>query len=300
MSNNAGKGINILLIDSTIEGRIRVEDDDWGDGLLLVSPKDKLDVFFDGEKIDKPGVYFLLSKDKVYVGQSNDLKQRINQHIIGKEWWDRVVFLTNKAGDFDHADIDYLESVFIEKSKQIGTFVSENKNNGNKINIGVGKKNRLDKYIQEALFLLSFIGLNLFEKENGPKPTIVVRPASSKVESRKEAYSVVDKLFPNAFPNQNRNYAKLSLTKTNYWINPKTDCVTKRWILVLNDWVNHELIVLDIPPQTMQSSFAIKPNYLRIRKDDASVLEIKIRAKDFHDISTNADFSPYIAQRITY
>ena len=38
----------------------------------------------------KYGVYLLLSKSMVYVGQSSDLSKRITQHTVEKDWWESV------------------------------------------------------------------------------------------------------------------------------------------------------------------------------------------------------------------
>ena len=74
-------------------------------------------------------------KVKVYVGQASDLSKRITQHIVGKDWWESVVILTTKDDSMTHTDIDYLESVLIEKAMKIGSLDCDNKNKGNNLRI---------------------------------------------------------------------------------------------------------------------------------------------------------------------
>lgn len=302
MNSVNGKGIEIFLVDGSLDGRITVSDDDWK-GRILVSPKDKLNEFFKQEELSWAGIYCLISDTKVYVGQSNDLKNRLANHIDAKPWWDRVVVLTPDNNSFGSTELDYLESELIKKSQNIGTLDSDNKNCGNKVNITEMTKNRLDKYLKEALFLLQLIGVRVFEKK-AKNQTIVVAPSSENevltVGSKKDAFAIIDKAFGLRFATKNRHYAKLSKDKANYWLNPKKNCVNERWVIALNDWIKKEVIVIDIPKNKMQILHENQDGYLRVRRDNTSVLEIKISCKDLCDLVTKTPFGPYVVERISY
>ena len=98
----------------------------------------------------------------VYVGQSSDLSKRITQHTVGKDWWESVVILTKKDDSFNHTDIDYLESVLINKAKEVGRLDCDNKNKGNNPKVDKFRKVMLDQYLEEALFLMQLIGIKVF------------------------------------------------------------------------------------------------------------------------------------------
>jgi len=118
---------------------VDVIDNKWQNGELFSCPREKIDDLLAKPEINRYGVYLLISQDKVYVGQSSNLKARITQHIVGKDWWERAVVLTTQNDSFNKSDIDYLESVLIQKSTACGTLDSDNKNKGNKkklINLG--------------------------------------------------------------------------------------------------------------------------------------------------------------------
>lgn len=125
------KVMKLLLQEGTLEGLLTVEDSSWNGGTLLACPRDKIENLLKQEESNWYGVYLLLANNKVYVGQSTQLVQRIRQHILGKDWWERAIILTVKDNSFTKTDIDYLESVLIEKAKNCGTFDSDNVKRGN-------------------------------------------------------------------------------------------------------------------------------------------------------------------------
>ena len=78
------KTIRLLLSDGTTDGMIDMEDSEWPSGELYSIPRDKAEDIIKNKKIDNVyGIYLLLSKEKVYIGQASDLSRRITQHLIG-------------------------------------------------------------------------------------------------------------------------------------------------------------------------------------------------------------------------
>ena len=94
MVNQKAKTINLLLESGNLDGIINIESSSWNSGELYSSPRESAEELLKTDACSKYGVYLLLSKEKVYIGQSTDLSLRIKQHLIGKEWWDRVIVLT--------------------------------------------------------------------------------------------------------------------------------------------------------------------------------------------------------------
>lgn len=90
------KTINLLLYEGDLEGVISIEDSSWNSGELYSAPRDSVSELLETDACKKYGVYLLLSKSMVYVGQSSDLSKRITQHTVGKDWWESVVILTTK------------------------------------------------------------------------------------------------------------------------------------------------------------------------------------------------------------
>ena len=178
MANAKAKTIQLLLYDGTLNGVINIADSAWNPGEMYVSPRNAVNELV---SLDKYGVYLLLSKDRVYVGQAQDLERRIKQHLTGKDWWERVVLLTTNNDSFTRSDIDYLESYLINKADKTQSLDSDNKNKGNDPKVDKFRKVNLDQYLDEALFLMELIGISVFGEERKKKSrrkvqTITIAP----------------------------------------------------------------------------------------------------------------------------
>lgn len=166
MSSDKAKTINLLLYDGDLSGVISIEDSSWNSGELYSAPRRSVDELLKTDACSKYGVYLLLSKDMVYVGQASDLAKRINQHKVGKEWWESVVILTTKGDDLNHSDIDYLEAALIERANKIGRLDVDNKNKGNPQKVSKFREVFLGQYLEEALFLMQLIGITVFSEKS--------------------------------------------------------------------------------------------------------------------------------------
>lgn len=161
------KTINLLLYDGDLDGVISIEESSWNSGELYIAPRESVSELIETDACNKYGIYLLLSKNMVYVGQSSDLSKRITQHLNGKDWWESVLILTTKADSFTHTDIDYVESVLINNALKMNRLDCDNKNKENNPKVSKFQKIVLDQYLSEALFLMKLIGITVFsEKKN--------------------------------------------------------------------------------------------------------------------------------------
>lgn len=301
------KTINLLLNDGSLKGVISMEDSSWNKGELYSAPRESVDDLLSTDACSRYGVYLLLSEDMVYIGQASDLAKRIKQHIIGKSWWERVVILTTSDDSLNRADLDYIESFLIAKAGSVGKLDCDNRNAGNKQKLSRFREVEIQQYIEEALFLLELIGIGVFtettQKHNSRKGKQLI---SAVVNSTKNQREIREKKEALLFLEANgitvgkqRNYAKRSDTRAEFWINPQRTVVNSDWHLILNDQYACELTVLFIPA----NSFVIqtdKADGLVVRNDRPERIELKISTETLVDRTSKQDFSKYEMARIKY
>ena len=114
-----GKSIRLFLIEGESSGRWKCELSNWT-GLAYKIPRSMLSKCSDRTDLGYAGVYFLIGKsddqvkDKVYIGESEDVLYRLNQHVQAgeKEWqdWSDCVVFISKDNQLNKAMIKYLES----------------------------------------------------------------------------------------------------------------------------------------------------------------------------------------------
>ncbi|MCQ2515465.1 MAG: GIY-YIG nuclease family protein [Saccharofermentans sp.] len=291
------KVINIVLENGTLDGVVRISNKAGEDVIILSAPRKSVDYIFEVEESQNFGVYLLLSEKQVYVGQSSNLKSRIKNHLAQKEWWNRVVLMTTRGNKFNSSDIDYLESVLINKAHSNHSLDTENKKAGNKHNIERGDQISLDSYIEEAMFLLDFIGVGVFGNFKKDDSKQRIQLVSQNVLNLVQRSNAIKFLQENKYIGKEYSYAKRDNKYNIFAIDPQFTKLDQDWILVLNDIFSYRFILLSIP----QGSFTTEDkDKFRHRKDDYNKLTMKINGETLIEKNSGFDFSKYVKEIIPY
>ena len=92
------------------------------------------------EMLDSPGVYILIGPEeqdepstgiKVYIGEGDGIKPRLESHYKNKTFWDTALIITAGNGGFDKVQIQYIESKLIQIAMNAKTCKLENGNSPN-------------------------------------------------------------------------------------------------------------------------------------------------------------------------
>ena len=67
------------------------------------------------EELGTPSLYFLFGENIVYVGQTDNFRQRVVDHNSKKNFWNEALVFVRGDGQLNGADTDYLEYLAIGK-----------------------------------------------------------------------------------------------------------------------------------------------------------------------------------------
>ena len=305
MASIKAKTINLLLYDGDLSGVISIEDSLWNSGELYSAPRDSINELIESDACKKYGVYMLISQEMVYIGQASDLARRISQHLIGKDWWQSAVVLTTKDDSLTHSDIDYLEATLIEKAHKINHLDCDNKNKGNKPKVDKYRAVYLEQYLEEALFLMQLIGINVFNENTTAVKgkTALFNTLDIKtrlmVGKRVKADAMAFLKDNGVEVDKSCTYAVRTENKAEFAANPKKEFLLTDWDIVLNNNVDCELIVLKVPKNTFEVSKSNSAG-LHIRGDKPQYLDIHIELNGFIERKSGLDFSKYVVWRGKY
>ena len=306
MSRKKAKTIQLLLEDGNLKGLISIADSSWNSGELYSAPRETVDDLVSSDACNKYGVYLLLSDDMVYVGQAKDLSRRIKQHLIGKDWWDRVVVLTTSDDSLNRSDIDYLEASLISKASNNNKLDCDNKNKGNDPKVSKFRKVELEQYLDEALFLIELVGINVFEEVSGKRKKagkIEIKQTSSltggqiEIRAKREAKELLEE--NGIILSTKYNYGKLQEARGEYWLNPRVEKVEEDWEVVLNNQIEGKLIYISVPANSFEITEKGKGG-LVTRKDKPYYIDLNINAETYVDRVSKCRFEKYIKKIIKY
>lgn len=119
--------------------------------------------------LQKPAFYILLGEDEAtkpqaYIGETENFRERVKDHDNKKSFWQKALIFVSKDADMTKADVQYLEHKAIAEAKKANTFVlSDNKQTPKAPNLPEYRQDSMDEFFEDAKFLASFIGYNIFE-----------------------------------------------------------------------------------------------------------------------------------------
>jgi hypothetical protein len=109
------------LLDGKPDGLIKVTLLGWT-VTIFTAPKGRHQELKQTDEAKRPGVYILAgsseietNKEMIYIGESDDLWERLDQHIGDpeKEFWQRTVIITSSDDSLTKAHVRYLESKLV-------------------------------------------------------------------------------------------------------------------------------------------------------------------------------------------
>lgn len=83
------------------------------------------------KELKQPGVYFLLSNDFLYVGQSGkSVFNRLVHHLSKRSWWTDYLVITDDKGELEKTMTEFIEGHYITKLRANGV-IMDNDTDGN-------------------------------------------------------------------------------------------------------------------------------------------------------------------------
>lgn len=150
---------------------IKITSPSW-DGVILKMPRDKYDEWKkSGEQFKTASIYALYAGhfDRVtygndlYIGQSGDIQQRMDQHCAEKKFWSIVLIFSSHEDWMNIAHTKNIECTFIEMARTANRFNIANGNNGACTHLGIDDQAKIREYVKPITQILKMIGVDIFE-----------------------------------------------------------------------------------------------------------------------------------------
>lgn len=176
-----GKSIELFLANGTADSLITAELSNWNGKAIKIPRIEVSDCKRDD--IKGAGVYFLFCKeeddsDSVYIGESEAVQERLNQHIrdynADKEkfyWTTAVIFL---GRDLNKTLIRYLEDRFVQIARDCKRYKFLTKNTYGKTVMKESQTAAMEEFIDNVRILINALGYKVLEPtvHNDPNSTV--------------------------------------------------------------------------------------------------------------------------------
>lgn len=202
--------IRIFVPEGDPEG-IRIIDRLSSTGIFFAFPRTKWEQLRNREELSQAGIYILSGyadpEDElptIYVGQADIVRNRIEQHIKNKDFWDKaVVFVSANKMNATHAK--WLEYALVKRAVEADRSILDNNNNPQEPSISESEKADMNVFLKEIYQTLPLVGMNAFET-----PKTVARPDTQKQQKRDEKDTIV-------VPAQEDGFKRVFLGENAWW-----------------------------------------------------------------------------------
>jgi hypothetical protein len=169
------KTVKLFLLDGNPRGVKTIKMSNWN-GRGFIVPRSELNSFFQTEEteiqanLESPCLYFLIGqsenefgKQKVYIGQTESIKNRIIYHDKQKEFWNYLLFFISIDKELNSGHIKHLETLCINYAKQYKRCILDNTQLGNLNSLSLEDKAFVIEFLINIKTILSSIGYRFLE-----------------------------------------------------------------------------------------------------------------------------------------
>lgn len=190
------KSVQLYLVDGTAGGLIIAEIMNWT-GKILACPRSQLGSLLNRDETRGTGVYILLGEEEfdptqqvAYIGETDDVRQRISQHNKSKDFWNRVITITNKDLNMTKAHVRYLENRLIRRARTAQRARLENGNDTTSSPLPEAATSDMEQFLDQILLIMPLLNVNIFRAQ----PSAMAQSVQDQVSGAKGLTSPVFEL----------------------------------------------------------------------------------------------------------
>lgn len=164
-----GKSIRIYLKDGTVTG-IKFGEVVNQTIQSISCPRLRIAELNEYQESKRPGVYFLFGQDeetnepKAYIGEAENVYDRIQNHATNKEFWNEVIFFISKDENLTKSHVKYLESRLIQIANATKRYKTGNSNQPQLSSLPPSDRDAMEEFLVYLKLLLGVLGHKLLEE----------------------------------------------------------------------------------------------------------------------------------------
>jgi hypothetical protein len=217
-----GRSLELFFIDGRPDGMLTAEVFNWT-GHVLRIPRTQIKQGLDRPESKHTGVYVLLGQidgeATAYIGEAENMRVRIAQHVSGKDWWDEAI-LVSTTGDMLHkAHVKYLESRLVEIARSVGKMTLENSSTPPRSSLTEAALANMESFLDTLNMVFPAIRVDMFLERSRPAkrqtPTVENPSQTFVLSSKKTGVSALAELQDGQWIVQAGSKARSSWVGTN-------------------------------------------------------------------------------------
>lgn len=219
---NIGKSLELFFIDGRPDGILTAEVFNWT-GHVLMTPRTRIADALSRPEAAYTGVYVLIGERDgeplAYIGESDNVRERIKNHDAKKDWWEQAVLITTSANNLNKAHVRYLEARLVAKAKEVGRVPLDNGTNPVAMGLSEAARANMGAFLDYLWMVLPALRIDMFLQHAKPKGAPVISATAEtsplfELVSKKHGLHATARLVDNEFVVMEGSTARLSWVST--------------------------------------------------------------------------------------
>ncbi len=159
--------IKIFLPGGDPDGLRTIEKSNWS-GAGLVIPRSLMGEAKNLPELERTGVYVLLGPPeesglpRVYVGEGDPIKPRLQQHASKKDFWTSCIVFTSSNNNLNKAHVQFIESRLVDLAQHAKRCGMDNGNAPSLPSLSPADAAEADGFLEEMLLCFPVLGVSAF------------------------------------------------------------------------------------------------------------------------------------------
>ena len=174
--------IEIFVPGGDPEGLRIVSLKNWT-GIGLVFPRQSWSDTKRRSEFDQTGVYILLGYGEddpdlpvLYIGQTDELRKRVEQHTRTKDFWDRCVVFVSSNSFLNRAHVTWLEWALCKRAKDMDQCRLDNAQEPQEPSLSEAERADMEAFLNQMYQVLPLVGVRAFEPPRSVQAAPTVAP----------------------------------------------------------------------------------------------------------------------------
>jgi hypothetical protein len=164
--NKKSRSLELFFVDGNPEGMLTATIPFQWSGHVLLCNRLQLKQALDRPESSRTGIYLLVGERHdeplLYIGEGDDISQRIRNHDSAKDWWSKAVFITSDGEQLNKAHARYLESSLIKKAHDVRKISLENTTRPALPNLSEAARAHMDDFLENIYLVLPALRYDFF------------------------------------------------------------------------------------------------------------------------------------------
>lgn len=174
-----GRSLELYFIDGRPDGMLTAEVFNWT-GHVLMAPRTQITAALARKEARYTGVYLLLGEKEgapcAYIGEGEDISDRIRNHDTRKDWWTTAILVTSAANNLHKAHVKYLEARLVEEARSVGRVILDNGNTPPRPGLSEAAQSNMEAFLNYLFLVLPALRIDMFIRSTRPAPRAALVP----------------------------------------------------------------------------------------------------------------------------